>query len=198
LWRSPAGGEGTPRQVAAFEDRAAIPQDVSPDGKDLLVTLQPNDASPSQDLWLVSLENGKARPLVVTGADERQARFSPDGRWLAYASNPNGTQEVYARRVDGSGAAVRLSTNGGQHPSWRQDGKEVYFLLPSDEMMAVDTSALARGEEPGRPQVLFHLVANDTARVGSAPYAVTADGQRFLVNVPIASDPLTLIQLPRR
>jgi Tol biopolymer transport system component len=198
LWRNAASGEGAPRQIAAFEDRNPVPQDVSPDGKDLLVTLEANDESPTQDLWLVSLADGKARPLVATGADERQARFSPDGRWIAYASNPGGTQEVYARRVDGSGAAVRLSLNGGRHPSWRQDGQEVYFLSPTDEMMAVNTSGLARGEEPGRPQVLFHVVASDNVRLVHTPYAVTADGQRFLLNVPIASDPLTLIQLPRR
>jgi Tol biopolymer transport system component len=183
----------------SFKERRLMPLDASPNGNEVVTLAQANDESPSDDLWLVNLSDGKTRPIVDSEADERQASFSPDGTWLAYGANPTGTQEVYVRRVDGSGTAVRVSTAGGQHPFWRRDGREVFFLSPTDDLVVVDTTALTRGGQPGRPVVLFRLMAVDASvRRRVPPYAVTADGQRFLVNVPTVPDPLTLIQLPGR
>lgn len=199
LWSRPASGEGAPTQIVAFKERSLGPLDASPSGKDIVVLASGNDEAPSDDLWLVDLTDGRTRPVVASDHDERQASFSPDGRWLAYAANPTGAQEIYVRLVDGSGAAVRVSTAGGQHPFWRRDGKELFFLSPTDEVVAVDVTMLARGGPPGRPVVLFRVLAADEAvRRRVPPYAVAADGQRFLVNVPTVPATLTLIQLPQR
>ena len=74
----------------------------------------------------------------------------------------------------------------------------MYFLSPTDEVVAVDVSGLTRAGTVGARQVLFKMVTNDVTRELYPPYAVTRDGQRFLLSVPGAPEPLTLIQLPRR
>jgi hypothetical protein len=100
---------------------------------------------------------------------------------------------VYARAFDG-GAAVRLSTHGGDHPIWRADGRELFHLTPSDEVMAVDVSALETTRAPGGPTRLFRLVLNDVIRDHYAPYDVAPDGERFLLNIADGPEPVMLIQ----
>jgi hypothetical protein len=77
---------------------------------------------------------------------------------------------------------------------WRADGKELFFLSPTDEVVAVDVSALARTGQPGERHVLFRALANDIIRETFSPYAVAPDGQRFLINAPASPEPLTLMQ----
>jgi Tol biopolymer transport system component len=76
--------------------------------------------------------SGDRRPKVVVegsysiiGAD-----VSPDGRWLAYASNPSGRSEVYVQPYGRSGARQQVSTNGGISPLWGRDGREIFYLVP--------------------------------------------------------------------
>jgi eukaryotic-like serine/threonine-protein kinase len=195
LWIRPSSGEGEPRLLVASE-RGPAPHDVSPDGSRVVVTTRRDNGS-DRDMWLVSVADGSTRPLVATEFDEGQASFSPDGRWIAYASNANGQYEVFARQVAGHAPAVQLSGQGGQHPFWRADGREVFFLSPTDEVVAVDVTALARTGAAGARQVLFRVATNDIVRESFPAYAVSPDGQRFLVNAPMAPEPLTLMQLPR-
>ena len=74
------------------------------------------------------------RPLVRTVFDESWARFSPDGRWIAYMSNESGRWDVYLRSSSGSGGRVRVSSNGGAWPSWSNDGGTVYFTAGGNTM----------------------------------------------------------------
>ncbi|MFN2240082.1 MAG: TolB family protein, partial [Thermoanaerobaculia bacterium] len=81
------------------------------------------------DIHLLSLERpGEDQTLVATSFNETSPRFSPDGRWIAYASDVSGAPEVYVRPFEGKGAAVRVSRDGGSQPRWRGDGRELYFL----------------------------------------------------------------------
>jgi len=134
------------------------------------------------------------RPLFPSEFQETHPRFSPSGRWVGYVSDVTGRREVYARPLSGEAGAVRLSAEGGEHPIWRRQGGELYYLSPSDEFVAVDVSRLEETRQAGARRTLFRLVVNDVIRGAYAPYDVTADGQRFLVNVPEPSEPLTLIQ----
>jgi serine/threonine-protein kinase len=79
------------------------------------------------DIWVLDLATGQRRALVRTLFDETWARFSPDGRWIAYMSNESGRWEIYARPSNGDGARVRVSTAGGVWPCWSLDGKTIYF-----------------------------------------------------------------------
>jgi len=107
------------------------------------------------------------------------ARFSPDGRWVAYDSNESGTYEIYVRPFPspaGGGGQRMVSQTGGQYPRWGKDGKELFYLRPDGELMAADVSSSGAAFEHGIPKPVF-----------KATYAngwdVSADGKRFLFTV---------------
>jgi eukaryotic-like serine/threonine-protein kinase len=197
LWIRSASGEGQPRPAAGALERPGMLWDVSPDGRLVAVSAPLDDRATSRAVWLVRVEDGDMRLLTGGDFDAIQASFSPDGRWVAYAGDQTGRFEIYVRPVDGDAAAVRLSADGGQHPFWRADGAEIFFQSPTDEIVAVDVRALARTGAAGARTALFRMVTNDISAEAFPSYAVTPDGQRFLVNVPAAPEPATLIQLPR-
>jgi Tol biopolymer transport system component len=198
LWLQPSSGEGQPRQVVASKERRLTPLDASPDGRTILVRAEGVPSAPSLDLLILNLADGTTTPFAVTKYDEEQGSYSPDGRWIAYVANSTGRQEVYARRTDGSAPPVPLSAAGGMHPLWRRDGQELFYMTPTDDIVAVDVGALSRGGQAGQPRTLFRTLLNDFTSYSYPPYAVTPDGQLFLINTPARPDPLTLIQLPRR
>jgi len=79
------------------------------------------------DIWVLDLRTRTRRPLARTWFDETWARFSPDGRWIAYMSNESGRWDVYVRSADGEGPRVRVSADGGVWPSWSNDGRQIFF-----------------------------------------------------------------------
>ena len=124
----------------------------------------------------VSSRNGRAS----------NARFSPDGNYIAYTSDESGRPEVYVRATPPGRQREKLSIDGGTNPQWRADGKEIYFVSAAGTLMAVDVGTTGRFTA-GVPRQLFRT-AGRNMRTGYAP---RADGQRFLVprldlqNVPI-------------
>jgi Tol biopolymer transport system component len=71
----------------------------------------------------------ETEPFVLFGSEftEWQARFSPDGRWVAYASDEPGPFEIYVQSFPDGKYKKRISVNGGVHPTWRGDGRELFF-----------------------------------------------------------------------
>lgn len=101
-----------------------FPTSWAPDARHLAFTeFQPQTGA---DIWVLDVETRERRPLVRTLFDETSARFSPDGRRIAYMSNESGRWEVYTREVDDAGSRVRISSAGGVQPSWSADGHAVY------------------------------------------------------------------------
>jgi Tol biopolymer transport system component len=96
------------------------PLDWSPEGRFILMHRQ-------SGLWLVDGNGGKVAPFLETPFSEYGARISPDGRWVAYASNQAGACDVWVRPFPASGAPVRVSSSGGHDPVWSPDGKELFF-----------------------------------------------------------------------
>ncbi len=135
------------------------------------------------DLWIRSLD-GDSQPRVLwkTKAWERASALSPDGRWVAYTSDKSGRPEIYVRAFPSGDAEHKVSVEGGMAARWRGDGKEIFFLSLDATLMAarVDT---APGFKAMLPESLFDT---GLALVTLRPYAVAADGQRFLV--PMALD----------
>src|SRR5260370_6130941 len=77
------------------------------------------------DLWAIPLDGDRQPfPIVQTEFDEREGQFSPDGKWIAYASNQSGRVEVYLRPFPGPGGDLRVSAAGGAQRRWRRDGNE--------------------------------------------------------------------------
>jgi Tol biopolymer transport system component len=158
------------------------------DGKSLLFL---TDAQGRRTLSALSLDGDEPAELLMKsefGLDEPQV--SPDGQWLAYVSTESGRFEVYVEPFRRRGEKVRVSTDGGGTPKWRGDGKELFYLTPGGALMAVDVREGTMGPEIGIPTTL--VPADDLRAVVLGPiyddYAVSADGQRFLVKRPAAKD----------
>jgi Tol biopolymer transport system component len=155
-----------------------------------------NDPTTQSDIWIVPVSGSEPFPFLRTEFDETQPEFSPDGRWIAYSSNESGRYEIYIRRFDGTkatGAAARISIDGGSLAKWRRDGKELFFLAPDRKLMSAEIH-LAANVRPSAPFPLFQTriyMANFLAG-----YAVAQNGQRFLINAPTKdadSSPVTVI-----
>lgn len=144
------------------------------------------DPANNSDIWILPLQaRGKPFPYLQTKSNENRAKFSPDSRWIAYASNESGREEVYVQAFDGaspaSGGKVLISTAGGSQPSWRGDSKELFYLSLDNKLMAVevDTKGTFRS---GEPKPLF--VINGLFRWGAGNnYDVSRDGTRFLMAI---------------
>ena len=77
------------------------------------------------------------KPLMQGKWTVRNAQFSPDSRWIAYASNETGSMEVYVSSFPGATGKWQVSSTGGQEPKWRQDGKELFYISAEGKMMAI-------------------------------------------------------------
>jgi len=128
----------------------------APDGRAIL-------SAEGGDVALLAREAGgwTSRPLLAAPAAEECASVSPDGRWLAYASNETGRDEVYLQRFPGLGAKVQVSTDGGYSPVWSRDGRELFYARERPDAYTGDLWAVAvgPGEPPrlGPPRRLFDL-----------------------------------------
>ena len=143
------------------------------------------------DLWALPLGEtspGQPFPVLNSQFEETGADVSPDGRWLAYASDVNGGDEVYVRRLDAAtrtvGEPVLVSTGSGSRPRWRRDGAELFYQRspegsPRAEMMAVPVKVRGETLSFGAPTPLFSIRIAPSAVYRD--YDVTRDGQRFLV-----------------
>jgi serine/threonine protein kinase/Tol biopolymer transport system component len=138
------------------------------------------DSTMRDDLWAVPVD-GNRKPVEVlrTPARERNGVFSPDGKWIAYASDESGREEVYIQPFPATGFKWAVSNQGGNRPKWRGDQKELFYLEPSrNSVMAADVRIAGNQIETGAPHELFTLSWPLPELV--APYDVSPDG-RFLV-----------------
>jgi dipeptidyl aminopeptidase/acylaminoacyl peptidase len=164
-----------------------VPNDWSSDGRFLAYNQVSAGESGGIDIWILPLSGvRKPFPFLVSPYYKSNARFSPDGRWLAYASDESGRFEIYVEPFPEHGDKIRISTSGGTQPLWRKDGKELFYLAPDGSLTAIaikGTSAL----EPGIPTPLFRapLIVNPVL----PQYAVADNGQRFLFLVPVGASP---------
>ena len=143
----------------------------------------------TSDLWTVPMSGGgEERVFLATKHDERSPSFSPNGRFIAYQSNESGRFEVQVRPFPGKDPVRVVSRDGGSYPRWRGDERELFFFSPSGWMMSsrVDASAGFRADVP---QPLFPTTLTGG---NEKPYAVSADGQRFLIPV-VTSEPLRVV-----
>jgi Tol biopolymer transport system component len=165
------------------------PLGFSPDGNFFLYSKRKNERD---DLWLLSLTGDrKTRPFLATPALEPIARFSPNGRYVAYQSDETGRFEIYVTTFPGQGGRSQISQNGGVEPRWSGDGKELFYFAPDNRLMAAQIKADGTSFDVGVIQPLFQARAMGfTYR-----YDVANDGKRFLVvgGVPQDLSPITVL-----
>jgi Tol biopolymer transport system component len=183
LFRKGLGGEPASPVPGGrgAEGERVTPDSWSSDGKTLLYK-----TVDGTKVWALPLEGGGEAEVVLNleyRLDEPQ--ISPGGRWLAYTSEESGEWEVYVQPFRRPGERVRVSVDGGGQPKWRGDGKELFYAASDGQLMAVDVGEGTAGPEVSLPTALFEI--GDSNPVNDE-YGVSADGQRFLVKVPIGGD----------
>ena len=125
---SAADGTGILQTFACPGDPGTYcePTDWSPDGRDLIVNMF---GVRGRDVWSVAVAaDGSTRPLLDEPYSERDARISPDGRWISYVSDESGRPDVSVRNISGPPTRIVLSAGGGEQPVWRRDGTELFFV----------------------------------------------------------------------
>ena len=194
-----SANDGEPEQLLfKGAPEMTYPSDVSPDGRVLLYTRSTTKSTGSSvDLWYLPLAGDHTpRPFVQTTFDERDGQFSRDGKWVAYQSNESGHNEIYLQPFPGPGDRIPVSSGGGEQVRWGHRSAELFYVAADQRLTSVPMTFAANGTVAlGRPVPLFRteFEKNFAAR---QQYAVSADGQRVLVNAPTdAIDPpaITLI-----
>lgn len=189
----PSGGTGE-SQLLVSDEHEKRPSDVSGDGRWVIFTLTAGQGSGGSDIWVWSASDGKAKPWLATPFAEQNGRLSPDGAWMVYQSNESGRFEIYVRAFPESDQKWMISSGGGIMPTWRGDGREIFYVSLDRKMMAVPVTAGASSFEVGAPVMLFEARVRAHATL---QYDVTRDGQRFLLNQETqgaSAEPVTMIQ----
>jgi Tol biopolymer transport system component len=179
LYQRSASGTG-PEELLLQTELPKTPMDWSRDGRYLLY--QVTDPKTQSDLWVLPMAgDAKPFPLLQTQFNERVPRLSRDGRWIAYTSDESGAWEVYVQTFPPAGGKWQISTNGGYNPDWRGDGKELFYVSADKKMTAVEVKGDGTTFQRGVPKPLFDLRIPNFFDI-RARFAVTADGQKFLIN----------------
>jgi Tol biopolymer transport system component len=161
-----------------------FPSDWSADGR--FITYYRTDPKTQLDIWTVPTD-GERKPVPYLHGDfnESQPQFSPDGRWMAYVSDESGISQVYVQSFPTLGGQRQISADGGVQPRWRRDGQELFYVAADRKLMAVTVKS-GTVFESDKPHALFQTALN-VAELRQS-FAVSADGQRFLVNAPIETE----------
>jgi eukaryotic-like serine/threonine-protein kinase len=188
VYQKPSSGGGDAELLLKAKTQSS-PSSWSPDGRFLLITTIGLDSL--FDIQVLTVDTSRQVGFFLkTQYNESQAMFSPDGQWVAYTSNESGRNEVYVRPFTPPGSEQRIagkwpvSSDGGNAPVWRRDGRELFFRSVSGAPMAVDVTATATTFHAGIPKQLFPSAG--------VPWSVTGDGKRFLVS----RAPLHDVQVP--
>ena len=186
LFIIPADGSQEPTQVLTAPEFRQYITDWSPDEKILLFHRQ-SVGGQDIDLWyLEKSDDGSSYEEVLflqSRFNERTAKFSPDGRYVAYSADESGEFEIYIRRFPDAGGLRRVSVNGGSQPRWRADGEELFYV-EGDTLIAVPVSTSPE-LKVGRPEALFSSPGLMLRLDNVLGYDVTSDGQRFVVWEPL-------------
>ena len=190
VYRKAASGAGAEELLYADKDKLTVPVDWSPDGK--LLSVESLPIGPfglgNGDLGTISAtSSGTATPFIETAKRAGHGRFSPDGRWIVYASDEARRSEIYVQSFPPGAGKWQISTDGGEWPMWSGDGKEIFYSL-RDTLYAVPVRINGGAVDAAAPVKLFQRALN---RAGTGPrgrWVVSRDGQRFLLNVPVDDD----------
>ena len=170
-----------------------VPNSWSVDDQHVLFTRQ---TSLGSHLELLPVAGGEPTRFLSSAGNETNGQISPDGKWVAYASDESGNWEIYVTSFPGAAGKWQVSRGGGEEPRWRGDGKEVFYIAPSGVLMAVPVNG-ASIFATGTPAALFQI--HGRAAISSSDvftYDVAKDGKRFLVNRYVKPEhvpPLTIL-----
>jgi WD40-like Beta Propeller Repeat len=142
------------------------------------------NANTGWDLHAVSVRQPDIKTVLLNSpADERQARVSPDGTWIAYTSNEDGTEQVYLRSFPISGPRIQVSASGGSQPIWARNSTDIFFI--DRERMLLRSHVDVRLKRASVPTALFRFPpATDPGLMDGWEYDVAANDEKFLTGWP--------------
>jgi hypothetical protein len=169
IWLMQADGADAPTQL--FDRSAsAYPTCWSPDGEWIVAHM----LSPTTglDIWAVD-RDGNGKPIIQSPARELRGHVSPNGRYIAYASDESDRLEIYVQTFPAPGRKWKLSEDGGDLPLWSRDGTQIYYWS-GRRLMMVPVNLEPRFQPARTREVLETIVdVND--------YQIFPDGERFIV-----------------
>lgn len=138
------------------------------------------------DLIMIDVATRKMTPFLSTPFNEHSARFSPNGKWVAYVSNESGPEEVYVQPYPPDGTKWQVSTRDGTAPRWAADGKTLFFVSGMSRMLTAVPVITANGKfETGPPR--------EYAAIGSVDYVITHDAREAVVSRRDPATPVPLV-----
>jgi Tol biopolymer transport system component len=189
LYRVTADGSTDPapffsrRPVSVYESR------LTPDGRRLVFREDGN----VRDILVAPVDSpAAARPLAATAFNERSLALSPDGRWLAFASNLSGSAEVYVRRLEDGSPRWKASLGGGVAPRWGLGGRELFYR--NGDTLYVVSAQLGAEARFGEPRALFDAAAYLNSG-NEALYDVSPDGRRFVMIRQMGAERVTVMHV---
>jgi Tol biopolymer transport system component len=195
LFQKAPSAAGQENEVLPPASVGMYPTDVSSDGR--FVATHQTSSGGGYDIVVVPLTGDPARqPYLNSRFNEVQPRFSPNGRWIAYASDETSRFEIYVRPFPAAVGQWPISAGGGMQPEWRRDGKELFYISSNGKLMAVDVATDGVDFAARMPRALFDVDIAEATTPYPSDYAVSTDGQRFLINAVVdqpSRPPLTVI-----
>ena len=183
------GADGSSEETV-LADLSGVPRSWSPDGKYVVYELQDDSRDGRLFLWPV-IGGGSATPVGRRDSVARGARFSPDSRYLAYASDESGRQEIYIEALPPEKGRVKVSQSGGTSPRWTSNGRELFYMATDRMLMVVDVQ-LGKTLSVGVPRKLFQT----TLAIANRGFEVSPDGQRVLLREgadDLPDSPITVV-----
>jgi Tol biopolymer transport system component len=147
------------------------------------------------DLWILPMTGERNPvPILQTEFNEGQGSFSPDSRWIVYASDETGKNEIYARHVDGTGGKIQITTNGGRRPQWRSDPRKIYYSSLDRKLQIAYVSVTPASLSVDSIRTLYDYESRGI--LGNTVSDVSYDGKQvaaIITESKQAAAPITLI-----
>jgi eukaryotic-like serine/threonine-protein kinase len=187
LYQKLSNGTGS-EELLVESDQVVSPMSWSADDKYILYMLQ--DPKTGYDGWALPLTGDrKPFPILNTVFAEAHPQISPDGKWVAYGSDETGRREIYVQSFPPGAGKWQISSSGGNYARWRRNGKELFFMeaTTGGKMFFAGIDSTGGTLKFSAPRPLFDsgYVNQSFGHTGNwNVYAVSTDGQRFLIPRP--------------
>jgi serine/threonine protein kinase/Tol biopolymer transport system component len=193
-WRRADGAGGVHRLTRSQNIQYAA--SLTRDGR--LLAYVEIDPLTGSDIWVLPLDlsdphrpvPGTPRPILRTPASEDAPAFSPDGRWLAYASSGTGQTDVYVQAFEDGRDRWQVSREGGLAPVWSRDGRQIFFQAPDRRLMVVDVTVKTGAIVTGLPRRWADWnLADEDLNYTVRDFDPAPDGRRMLALAPVGGPP---------
>ena len=184
IFEQQSNGVGTSRELYSITGKNCGPSCWSHDGESIIIAL----VDQSFDVMMLKhSDSTKVTALVKTPAAEQTGVLSPNGRYLAYASNETGEREIFVRDLGPAGGKWQISADNGWDAKWRADGKELIYSTRGFDFKSVEVNTTGPNFDAGLPVKLFRQRLA-VAGIAEFRWDMTADASRFILNVPQTSE----------